>query len=108
MAPGFIANCEVSSPRPKAPERAPCRLPAAARRPPAGRSERIRVRLILDRHPLPLREFLPIGGAADSCAVARSAGAAKRDVGLVGDGLVVDMQQSRIKAIADGDRGPTS
>src|SRR5271167_773205 len=67
-------------------------------------SERVRVRLLLDGHPLPLGELLPIGGTADARAVAGSPASAKRNVRLVGDGLVVDVQQPGVEAIADGDR----
>src|SRR5271165_6245 len=71
---------------------------------PADRSERIGARLILDRHPLPLGEFLPVGGTADSCAVARGADAAERNVRLIGDGLVVDVQKPGVEPIADRNR----
>src|SRR5580700_4067553 len=77
---------------------------ASSRRRPPTRSERIAARLILDRHPLPLRELLPVGRTADSGAVARGADAAERYVRLVGDGLVVDVQKPNIESISDRDR----
>src|SRR5208282_2737841 len=66
--------------------------------------ERIRVGLLLDRHPLPLGEFLPIGRTADTCAIAGGAGAAEWHMRLVGDGLVVDMKEAGVEAIADRNR----
>jgi hypothetical protein len=60
--------------------------------------------VLLDRHPLPLREFLPIGRAADARAIAGGAGAAERHIRFVGEGLVVDMQEAGIEAIADRNR----
>src|SRR5271156_3981428 len=72
----------------------------------AARSEWIGVRLILDRHPLPLGKFLPVGGTADSGSVARGPAAPKRNMGFVGDGLVVDVQKPGVEAIADRDRAP--
>src|SRR5277367_1275100 len=68
--------------------------------------ERVRVRFLLDRHPLPLGEFFPIGGTADAGTVAGRAGAAERDVRLVGDGLVVDMKEPGVEPIADRDGAP--
>src|SRR5271156_1515573 len=72
----------------------------------AARSEWIGVRLILDRHPLPLGKFLPVGRTADSGSVARSAAAPERNMGFVGDSLVVDVQKPSVEAIADRDRAP--
>src|SRR5271165_24811 len=77
---------------------------ASGRRYPAYRSERIAARLILDRHPLPLRELLPVGGTADPRAVARGAHAAERNVRFISDGLVVDLQKAGVEPVADCDR----
>ena len=55
------------------------------------RSERIGIRLVLDGHPLPLGEFIPIGRTADARAVARSTRSAERNMRFIGDGLIVDV-----------------
>src|ERR1700716_2665602 len=65
------------------------------------RSKRIRIGLVLDRHPLPARELFPVGRAADARAVAGGTGAAEGDVRLVGHGLGVCVQQSRAQAGAE-------
>jgi hypothetical protein len=49
-------------------------------------SERVRVRLVLDGHPLPLGEFIPVGRTADARAVDGSARSTERNVRLVVDG----------------------
>src|SRR5580704_19237080 len=66
-------------------------------------SERVGVRLLLDGHPLPLSEFVPVGRAADARAVAGCARAAERHMRLVGDSLVVDVKQAGVELVADGD-----
>src|SRR3984885_15751129 len=66
-------------------------------------SERVGVRLLLDGHPSPLGEFVPVGRAADARAVAGGARSAEGNVRLVGDGLIVDMQKPGIEFVADGD-----
>src|SRR6516225_8007058 len=58
------------------------------------RLERVRVRLVLNRYPLPMCEFLPIRRPPDARAVARSTGTTERNVGLIGDSLVVDVQEA--------------
>jgi hypothetical protein len=46
--------------------------------------------LVLDRRPLPLGELLPIGRPAGTRAVSGGSGPSERNMGFVGDGLVVD------------------
>ena len=58
------------------------------------RSERIGRRPILDRHPLPLGELLPVGRAAVPPAVARRATPAEGNPRFVADRLVVDMHDA--------------
>src|SRR5262245_8565933 len=80
-------------------------LPRGLLRPQSLRpSERIWIGLVLDRHPLPARELLPVGPAADACAIARRAGATERDVRLVGHGLIVDVEQPRAQPVAKRER----
>src|SRR5947208_2043359 len=67
-------------------------------------SERIGIRLVLDRHPLPAGEFLPIGGAADARAVAGRAGAAEGNMRLVGHRLVVNVQEPGAQPISERER----
>ena len=54
-----------------------------------------------DRNPLPLGEFLPIGGTADAGSVAGRTHAPERIDHVVVDGLIVDVQQSGAKPIAN-------
>src|SRR4029450_3117613 len=68
------------------------------------RSERIWIGLVLDRHPLPARELLPVGRTAHARAGASRAGAAERNVWLVGHGLVVDVEQARAQPVAERER----
>src|SRR5271166_6364258 len=68
--------------------------------------ERVGARLLLDGHPLPMGERLPIGATADSRPIAGRADAAERDMRLVGDRLVVDVQKAGVQPIADGDGAP--
>src|SRR5262249_48718594 len=80
-------------------------LPRGFLRPQSLRpSERIWIGLVLDRHPLPVRELLPVGRTADARAVAGRAGAAERDVRLVGHRLVVDVEQTRAQPVAERER----
>src|SRR5277367_997765 len=79
--------------------------PAGGSQSAAG-SEWIVVRLILDRHPLPLGKFLPVGGTAAAGSVARGAAAPERNMRFVGPGLVADVQEPSVEAIAVRDRAP--
>ena len=85
------------------------------RAPQYGMRERLRV--VADRHPLPLGELVPVRRAAEPAAVARDAHAAERDDRLVVDGLVVDVdhaapdplrerEPARDRARVDGAREP--
>src|SRR5579859_5437216 len=49
---------------------------------------------VANRNPLPLGEFVPVGGAADAGAVARLAAPPERIDHLVTDGLIVNVEQS--------------
>src|SRR5215471_3189429 len=68
------------------------------------RLERIGIRLVLDRHPLPAGELLPVGGPADARAVAGRAGPAEGNVRLVSHGLVVDVQEPCAQPVAERQR----
>src|SRR5262245_60367938 len=80
-------------------------LPRGLLRPQSLRpSERIWIGLVLDRHPLPVRELLPVGRTADARAVAGRTGPAERNVRLVGHRLVVDVEQARAQPVAERER----
>src|SRR5688572_8695318 len=59
----------------------------------AGASERIGWCRPPDCYPLPLGELLPVGGTADACSVAGRANAPERIDDIVGDRLIIDVQQ---------------
>src|SRR5260370_42415102 len=59
----------------------------------------IRIRLVLDGHPLPAGEFFPVGGAADARAVAGRAGSAEGNARLVGHSPIGGMPTARAQPV---------
>src|SRR5215218_9510486 len=63
-------------------------------------------RLLFHGDPLPMAEQFPVGRSTNGVAVSRGANPAERDVRLVSDGLVVNMQQARMNLVANRERTP--
>lgn len=65
------------------------------------RSEWIHGRLSPDRDPLPLGKLFPVGGTADARSITGRTHAAKWIDNVIIDSLIVDVQQSGAKPIAN-------
>src|SRR5687768_16699812 len=60
-------------------------------------SERIRRRLVANRHPLPARVLVEVRGTANGTAGTGDAGATERIADIVVHGLIVDVHHPRIE-----------